>query len=150
MITKDVFIQLPHGGIQKPVEVVYGVIKANGKIFTMFNYKKQFLQFPGGKQDPGELPEQTLKRELEEELGITEIFAKELGVFFTHTLDCEPHEYKKFTAFEVYDWSKTITNVEHKKHGRLKFRTRKEALDVRPHDDVTDKILNAVYELADL
>ena len=58
-----------------PVHVVAGVIQdARGRILLARRTEGRDLaglwEFPGGKVDPGETPEQALVRELEEELGI--------------------------------------------------------------------------------
>ena len=56
----------------KQIEVVAAIIHdANGHIFaTQRGYGdfKDFWEFPGGKMEPGESPEQALKREIWEEL----------------------------------------------------------------------------------
>ena len=56
----------------KRIEVVAAIIHdANGRIFaTQRGYGdwKDYWEFPGGKMEPGETPEQALKREIWEEL----------------------------------------------------------------------------------
>jgi 8-oxo-dGTP diphosphatase len=56
------------------VQVVAGVLQSEGKILVGQRMAGQShalkWEFPGGKVEPGESPEQALARELEEELGI--------------------------------------------------------------------------------
>ena len=57
----------------KTVEVVAGLIKDDGKIFATqrgYGDYKHFWEFPGGKMEDGETPQQALARELKEELAI--------------------------------------------------------------------------------
>ena len=57
----------------KRIEVVAGIIKDGDKIFaTQRGYGdfKDGWEFPGGKMEPGETPQQALARELKEELAI--------------------------------------------------------------------------------
>ena len=64
----------------KTVRVVAAVIKDNGKIFaTQRGYGdfKGGWEFPGGKIEEGETPQEALKREIREELD-TEIVVGEL------------------------------------------------------------------------
>ena len=55
----------------KTVQVVAAVIRKDGRIFaTQRGYGpwKDYWEFPGGKTEPGETPEQALCREIREEL----------------------------------------------------------------------------------
>src|SRR5674476_709855 len=57
------------------VQVVAAVLQSEGKILVGQRMPEQShplkWEFPGGKVEPGESPEQALARELEEELGIS-------------------------------------------------------------------------------
>ena len=57
--------------MMKQIEVVAAIIRKEGKIFaTQLGYGewKDWWEFPGGKIEPGEMPEEALKREIREEL----------------------------------------------------------------------------------
>ena len=75
----------------KTVEVVAAIIRRDGRIFaTQRGYGdwKDYWEFPGGKVEPGETPEEALKREIREELS-TEIAVDE----FLCTVE---YDYPKF------------------------------------------------------
>ena len=59
----------------KQIEVVAAIIRKGDKIFATqrgYGEWKDWWEFPGGKMEPGESPEDALKREIHEELS-TEI-----------------------------------------------------------------------------
>ena len=76
---------------RKHIEVVAAIIVRDGRIFaTQHGYGewKDWWEFPGGKIEPGESPEDALKREIREELA-TEIEVDEL-------LTTVEYDYPKF------------------------------------------------------
>jgi 8-oxo-dGTP diphosphatase len=59
----------------KKIEVVAAIIRKEGKVFSTqrgYGEYKDWWEFPGGKMEAGETPEEALKREIREELS-TEI-----------------------------------------------------------------------------
>ena len=75
----------------KHIEVVAAIIVRDGRIFATqrgYGEWKDWWEFPGGKIEPGESPEDALKREIREELA-TEIEVDEL-------LTTVEYDYPKF------------------------------------------------------
>lgn len=76
---------------KKTIEVVAAIIIRDGKLFATqrgYGEWKDWWEFPGGKVEPGESPEDALKREIREELA-TEIEVDEL-------LTTVEYDYPKF------------------------------------------------------
>ena len=76
---------------RKHIEVVAAIIVRDGRIFATqrgYGEWKDWWEFPGGKIEPGETPEDALKREIREELA-TEIEVDEL-------LTTVEYDYPKF------------------------------------------------------
>ncbi len=87
----------------KTVNVVAAIIRNNDLIFATqrgYGEFKDGWEFPGGKVEDGETPEQALKREIEEELN-TEI---EVGDYLT-TIE---YDYSKFHLSMRCYWAKII------------------------------------------
>ena len=79
------------GTARKHISVVAAIILRNGKLFATqrgYGEWKDWWEFPGGKIEPGETPEDALKREIREELA-TEIEVDEL-------LTTVEYDYPKF------------------------------------------------------
>lgn len=81
----------------KEIRVAAAVIMADGKIFTAQRGYGEFegkWEFPGGKLEPGESPEEALVREIREELGADIEVEKHLGTVeydypkFHLSMDC--------------------------------------------------------------
>src|SRR5436309_3358499 len=82
----------------KAKQVVAALVQQDGKFLVCQRTKHQPLplkwEFPGGKIEPGESPEQALRRELDEELGIqAEIGAKVISI---------RHSYASGSAVELH------------------------------------------------
>src|SRR5580658_2619278 len=93
------------------VQVVAAIIEREGRILIGQRQAEQShplqWEFPGGKIEPGESPEQALARELEEELGIAAV----IGPRITHIR----HNYRHGGAvdllfFAVHEFSGEIVN----------------------------------------
>jgi 8-oxo-dGTP diphosphatase len=83
-----------HDKIMKHLHVACAIIEDEGKVLCTQRSKAMSLplkwEFPGGKIDPNELPEDCLRRELIEELG--------LHVNIGRALPPQTHHYPTFTV----------------------------------------------------
>lgn len=68
-------IQVSAGIIRNEFGQIYLTQRLEGQDFA------QSLEFPGGKVDPNETPEEALKRELEEEIGIQVLALFRMKIF---------------------------------------------------------------------
>ena len=92
----------------KQIEVVAAIIRKGDKIFaTQRGYGdwKDWWEFPGGKMEPGETPEEALKREIQEELS-TEISVDK----FLCTVE---YDYPKFHLTMHCYWCSLISEALH-------------------------------------
>ncbi|MBQ9556161.1 MAG: (deoxy)nucleoside triphosphate pyrophosphohydrolase [Muribaculaceae bacterium] len=80
---------------RKHYNVVAAVVEVDGKVLCMqrgqtrYDYTSHLWEFPGGKIEPGETPEQALHRELLEEM--------ELDVTVNELMAMVTHDYPDFT-----------------------------------------------------
>jgi len=93
--------------------VVAAVMEKDGRVLIAQRRKGGRLgekwEFPGGKVEPGEEPEQALKRELREELGIT----AEIGEFLCSSSYDYPHLSVELHAYRVMAFSGEIVPHVH-------------------------------------
>jgi 8-oxo-dGTP diphosphatase len=65
------------------LQVVAAIVERDGRVLICRRTAAQShplqWEFPGGKAEPGETPQQTLERELEEELGVTRAAGEEIA-----------------------------------------------------------------------
>lgn len=91
------------------VKVVAGVIERDGKFLIVRRMKGDKLahkwEFPGGKLESGETPEEALRRELREELDIE----TEVGAFICSSAYEYPHITVELLAYRVRHLSGEIT-----------------------------------------
>ncbi len=96
-----------------PQKVTAAVIERNGKILIARRRRGDSLagkwEFPGGKLEPGETPEECLKRELKEELGIE----TEVGAFFCSSRFVYPHIAVELLVYRTSYVSGEIELLEH-------------------------------------
>jgi len=96
-------------------KVTAAVIEKNGKILIAKRKRSQKLggkwEFPGGKLEPGETPEECLKRELREELGIDAI----IGPYICFNTFTYRHITIKLLAYRISRFSGTIKLNDHEK-----------------------------------
>ena len=99
----------------KPIKVTAAIIKEKGKILIARRKQTKHLgglwEFPGGKIEKGETPEECLSRELNEEFGIK----VEVGEFILSNI----HKYDRGTinlmAFHTNYLSGTFNLIDHDK-----------------------------------
>ena len=95
--------------------VTCAIIEQNGKILIARRAAEQKLagkwEFPGGKVEDGESPEECLERELEEEFGIQ----VEVGEFITSNKHHYDHISIELLAFRVKYISGEFTLTDHDK-----------------------------------
>lgn len=87
-------IKVAVGIIRNEFKQIYLTQRLEGQDFA------QALEFPGGKVDPGETPEQALKRELEEEVGIHVLSAYPYEKFCFEY----PTKFIEFYFYLVEEW----------------------------------------------
>jgi 8-oxo-dGTP diphosphatase len=98
------------GGVDRPtVEVAVGVLVRAGGEFLLTSRPpgkvyEGYWEFPGGKLEAGESVEQALRRELEEEIGIT---IGAVQAWRTELVDY-PHALVRLNFCKVFDWTGTL------------------------------------------
>jgi 8-oxo-dGTP diphosphatase len=129
----------------KHVHVACAIIEKGGKVLSTQRSEAMSLplkwEFPGGKINEGERPEECLRRELHEELGITVVISRSLAPI-THqypsfivtlypfvcriaTGEIKLHEHKAFTwlppeRLHELDWAEAdIPLIDDYRRGRL-------------------------------
>ena len=124
----------------KTIEVVAAVIRKDDKIFTTqrgYGEWKDWWEFPGGKMEPGETPEEALKREIREELS-TDISVDE----FLCTVE---YDYPKFhLVMHCYMCSLLTDSLHLNEHEAAKWLGREELTSVKwlPADvEVIERLL---------
>ena len=105
------------------IVVVAAVIEVDSRVLICQRRKDDkfplLWEFPGGKVEPGETPEEALARELEEELGVEAKIGSELYrtrhtytelsdgielIFFSATIEASPRNFV-YAAFEQIVWA---------------------------------------------
>lgn len=102
----------------KVVHVVGGAIRRGERVLAALRSSQMSLpgvwEFPGGKVEPGESPEESLRRELDEELGVTVVVGALIarGVIETDARRIE---------LDVYWCSLAVGEPRAKEHAELRW-----------------------------
>ena len=101
--------------LRKHYNVVAAVIEVDGKVLCMqrgvtrYSYTSHLWEFPGGKVEPGETPQEALHRELLEEMDLDVEVHEHLGTV--------THDYPDFTitlaAYRCTATTTAFTMLEH-------------------------------------
>ena len=109
--------QRPREGDRRVVEVAVGVlIQADGQFLLTSRpagkVYEGYWEFPGGKIEAGETVEQALRRELQEEIGVTIGSAQPWHI----ELVDYPHALVRLNFCKVYDWQGALVMKEGQRH----------------------------------
>jgi len=106
-------LDLQRTGVDSMTKVTAAIIEQNGRVLIARRKKddplKDKWEFPGGKIEPGESPEECLKRELHEELGIK----AEVGEFICSSTYHYDHISIELLAYRIRGFTGNIVPVDH-------------------------------------
>lgn len=115
-----------------------GAVIQKGEDYLVL-YRKTFptgLAFIAGHGEPGEMPEDTLKREVKEECNLT---IKKFHVILNETLEnrCNRgYDKHEWMVYKIDEWEGQVEVMEQDKHKFVKFMSQEEILKYAEQNDI--------------
>lgn len=111
----------------------------SGELFTLYHYWRNHYTFPSGTIDAGETPDETLIREMKEELGVHVNDFKLINVISHKGMERDGSIIDfKTHIFHVSGYSGVISNLEPESHDQLGFRNLEHEMFVNPDNPISE------------
>jgi 8-oxo-dGTP pyrophosphatase MutT (NUDIX family) len=124
--------------------VSFGIENNEGKFLTFWHHKFSFRTIPLGKAEAGQTPEDAVKQEAWEELGIRVKTMQFLGEDSQTEIREGNTVHIHLYTFLVTAYEGEIKNMEPEKHKDIEWHTRKELQSLHPTSDGTMLFLKYV------
>jgi 8-oxo-dGTP pyrophosphatase MutT (NUDIX family) len=113
-----------------------------GRVLLPMSRRRRVWKTVGGRTERGETPEQTMLREVEEEIGIRPTAYRRLA---DRTVDAYDYP-ARIAIFAITEWEGEPSNVASKEHSCIQWFARSEILALPLQDVVKQEVLSLLEE----